>query len=211
MKTKTLTAAFAAATLSVGAQAALLNFDDSSLSDGTTLSSYGGMTWKNIGIATPGSSMNYNNTGFVNGLKSAPNVAASQTDTAVASFGTTQGFLLNSGWFTSASLNGLILDFTGTSGATKFSKSVTLSVLQPLFVKFDWTIDELVMATRCETGTNNDCTRQPDTLNFGQRFVMDDLSIGDSNNTVPEPGVLALLGASLLGMTLLRRRGTPAA
>ena len=52
MKTKTLTAAFAAATLSVGAQAALLNFDDSSLSDGTTLSSYGGMTWKNIGIAT---------------------------------------------------------------------------------------------------------------------------------------------------------------
>ncbi len=40
---------------------------------------------------------------------------------------------------------------------------------------------------------------------------MDDLSIGDSNNTVPEPGVLALLGASLLGMTLLRRRGTPAA
>lgn len=210
MKTKTLTAAFAAATLSVGAQAALLNFDDSSLSDGTTLSSYGGMTWKNIGIATPGSSTNYNNTGFVNGLKSAPNVAASQTDTAAASFGTTQGFLLNSGWFTSASLNGLILDFTGTSGATKFSKSVTLSVLQPLFVKFDWTIDELVMATRCETA-NNDCTRQPDTLNFGQRFVMDDLSIGDSNNTVPEPGVLALLGASLLGMTLLRRRGTPAA
>jgi len=210
MKTKTLTAAFAAATLSVGAQAALLNFDDSSLSDGTTLSSYGGMTWKNIGIATPGSNTNYNNTGFVNGLKSAPNVAASQTDTA-ASFGTTQGFLLNSGWFTSASLNGLILDFTGTSGANKFSKSVTLSVLQPLFVKFDWTIDELVMATRCETGTNNDCTRQPDTLNFGQRFVMDDLSIGDSNNTVPEPGVLALLGASLLGMTLLRRRGTPAA
>ena len=205
MKTKTLTAAFAAATLSFGAQAALLNFDDSSLSDGTTLSSYGGMTWKNIGIATPGSSMNYNNTGFVNGLKSAPNAAASQTDTA-ASFGTTQGFLLNSGWFTSASLNGLILDFTGTSGATKFSKSVTLSVLQPLFVKFDWTIDELVMATRCETGT-----RDPDTLNFGQRFVMDDLSIGDSNNTVPEPGVLALLGASLLGMTLLRRRGTPAA
>ncbi len=210
MKTKTLTAAFAAATLSVGAQAALLNFDDSSLSDGTTLSSYGGMTWKNIGIATPGSNTNYNNTGFVNGLKSAPNVAASQTDTA-ASFGTTQGFLLNSGWFTSASLNGLILDFTGTSGANKFSKSVTLSVLQPLFVEFDWTIDELVMATRCETGTNNDCTRQPDTLDFGQRFVMDDLSIGDSNNTVPEPGVLALLGASLLGMTLLRRRGTPAA
>ena len=211
MKTKTLTAAFAAATLSVGAQAALLNFDDSSLSDGTTLSSYGGMTWTNIGIATSGSNKNYNNTGFVNGLKSGPNVAASQTDTAAASFGTTQGFLLNSGWFTSASLNGLILDFTGTSGANKFSKSVTLSVLQPLFVKFDWTIDELVMATRCETGTNNDCTRQPDTLNFGQRFVMDDLSIGDSNNTVPEPGVLALLGASLLGMTLLRRRGTPAA
>ena len=211
MKTKTLTAAFAAATLSVGAQAALLNFDDSSLSDGTTLSSYGGMTWKNIGIATPGSNTNYNNTGFVNGLKSAPNVAASQTDTAAASFGTTQGFLLNSGWFTSASLNGLILDFTGTSGANKFSKSVTLSVLQPLFVKFDWTIDELVMATRCATGNNIDCTRQPDTLDFGQRFVMDDLSIGDSNNTVPEPGVLALLGASLLGMTLLRRRGTPAA
>ena len=204
MKTKTLTAAFAAATLSFGAQAALLNFDDSSLSDGTTLSSYGGMTWKNIGIATPGSSTNYtnyNNTGFVNGLKSAPNVAASQTDTA-ASFGTTQGFLLNSGWFTAAYYNNLTLDFIGTSGANKLTKTVTLG-LQPLLVEFDWTIDLLELRTSCDTGAT--CVPGGEKP-LGFHFALDDLRIGESKNTVPEPGMLALLGGGLLGMTLVRRR-----
>lgn len=205
MKTHILIGTLAAASLSFTAHAALLDFDDSSLSSGSTLTTYGGLDWTNIRVLDPSTSTSYKNSGFENGLKSAPKVAFNFGG-APGSVGSANGFLLNSGYFTSASYTGLTLEFVGSAkGSKQFEKRVTLDVQQPLFVTFDWTIDLLQMSTSCP---NNDCTVPSDVTPFGFQFVMDNLQIGDSTNPVPvpEPGALALLGAGLLGMRLMRGR-----
>ncbi|MFB1028259.1 MAG: PEP-CTERM sorting domain-containing protein, partial [Thauera sp.] len=116
--------------------------------------------------------------------------------------GATGGCLLNSGWFTAAYYTTLTLDFIRTTGANKLTKTVTLG-LQPLLVEFDWTIDLLELRTSCDTGAT--CVPGGEKP-LGFHFALDDLRIDKSTSTVPEPGMLALLGGGLLGMTLIRRR-----
>mgnify|MGYP000849054865 CR=1 FL=1 len=201
MKTKTLIGALAAASLSFSAHATLLDFD-SPLTSGTKIAGYGGLTWTNMGALDPSSSADYTGTGFASGVISKKNIAFNFAGNP-ASIGATGGFLLNSGWFTAAYYNNLTLDFIGTSGANKLTKTVTLG-LQPLLVEFDWTIDLLELRTSCDTGAT--CVPGGDQQPLGFHFALDNLRIGESKNTVPEPGMLALLGGGLLGMTLVRRR-----
>lgn len=206
MKTKTLIGALAAASLSFSAHATLLDFD--SLTSGAEINGYGGLIWTNMRALDPSSSDAYKGTGFASGVQSGKNIAFNFAGDP-ASIGAKGGFLLNSGWFTAAYYNNLTLDFIGTSGANTLTKSVTLG-LQPLLVEFDWTIDLLELRTRCETGTA--CLPGGDQQPLGLHFALDDLRIGESKNTVPEPGMLALLGGGLLGMTLVcRRRKAPTA
>ena len=199
MKTKTLIGALAAASLSFSAHATLLDFD--SLASGAEIAGYGGLTWTNMGALDPSSSTDYKGTGFASGVKSQKNIAFNFAGDS-ASIGAKGGFLLNSGWFTAAYYKNLTLEFIGISGANKLTKSVTLG-LQPLLVEFDWTIDLLELRTSCDTGAT--CVPGGDKP-LGFHFALDDLRIGESKNTVPEPGMLALLGGGLLGMTLVRRR-----
>lgn len=200
MKTKTLIGALAAASLSFSAHATLLDFD--SLTSGTEIDGYGGLTWTNMRALDPSSNANYAGTGFASGVKSTKNIAFN-FEGGSASIGAKGGFLLNSGWFTAAYYKNLTLEFIGISGANKLTKSVTLG-LQPLLVEFDWTIDLLELRTSCDTGAT--CVPDGDQQPQGFHFALDDLRIGESKNTVPEPGMLALLGGGLLGMTLARRR-----
>lgn len=205
MNSKKLLVGLVLAGFGLNAQAALLDFDDPSLTSGTDLSSYGGLMWSNVRILDPSTDVIFNGSGFANGRVSAPNVAFNLGG-SLASLASSSPFVLNSGYFTAASRNGLTIDFVGSaSGTTQFMKSVSVDVLAPLLVTFDWAIDLLEISTRCETG----CTTPSDIENFGTQFVLDNLRINEPNNSVPEPGMLTLLGSGLLGMAWMRRRKQP--
>lgn len=199
MNIKKLYGALLVAGLSLNAHAALLGFDD--VTSGTELASYGGLTWTNVRVLDPSTDQTFAGTGFANGLISPKNVAFNFAGEP-ASIGSGTAFLLNSGYFTGASYNGLTIDFVGsTGGTTQFTKSVTVGLQGPLFVTFDWTIDLLQISTSCETG----CEASDDGTVFGTHFVLDNLRINETSSNVPEPSGLALLCGGLLGMALMRK------
>lgn len=206
MRMKTLVGLLAATTMSLPAHAALLTFDDLTVGLNLTeqvTNGYGGLDWDNFFALNPSSEAgsSFLNSGYLGGRVSTPNVAFNGGATP-ASLSATNAFLLTSGYFAAAWVDGLEISFTGSLGGSQvFARTVTVSRTAS-FIEFGHTIDLLEINSTCDLTTT--CSLPTDVSSSGNNFVLDNLQIGEATNPVPEPGALALIAGGLLGLGLTR-------
>ena len=172
--------ALAACTL---AHASVIHFDDLS-GDETQLidPGYAGFNWDNMGTVRADA---YPGSGFEAGAVSPMNTAFNWYG-APATISTPDGnaFAYTGAYFTSAWADQEVSFEGWRNGQLQFSSDAyTLDTVTPRWIQLDWSgIDTLVIY-------NNGPTQ----------WAMDEF-------TVPEPGSLALMGTSLAGLLLARRR-----
>ena len=115
-------------------------------------------------------------------------------------------FTLNSGYFTAAWNNGLLLTVTGYDQSTQlFQEFATLNTSGPSFLTFDWT--GLTRVDFVSTGGTPH-------YNFNAtQFAMDNVTINGPviSSVTPEPASLTLLVTGLLGVFGAARRKRKAA
>lgn len=167
---------------SASASAGVVNFDDIGADETAAITAgYHGYTWDNMGVigrdAYPGS-------GYEAGAVSPSNVAFNR-DGGTAAISKAGGFHFAGAYFTSAWLEQELAFDGWRDGQLLYSTSVSylIDTTTPLWIALGWAgIDTLVIYN-----------------SSGTQWAMDDF-------TVPEPGSLALLGACMAGMALVRRR-----
>jgi hypothetical protein len=165
------------------ANAAVIHFDDLSGDETQPIAAgYAGFDWDNMGTvradAYPGSGFD---TGTVSALNTAFNAYGAP---ATISSADGNAWQFTGAYFTSAWVDQEI-SFEGWRSGTQLfaSGAYTIDTMGPRWIELDWAgIDTLVVYNSSPT-----------------QWAMDEF-------TVPEPGSLALMGASLAGLLCARRR-----
>lgn len=186
--------AIAAALLAgVNAQATVITFDNQ-VNGSPVSSGYAGLNWNGSIYALNQSSYG-NSSIFPSASTAVYNGYGIQTVTISGGL-----FDLNGAYFTGWAANGQAVSYTSTNVTlTGYLAGVNMGSVTSALVAnaFTWvaadfgTIDSFTI-------TNNG--------NGSQWWLMDNLTINEARNSVPEPGSLALLGLGLGAMAVLRRR-----
>ena len=178
----------------------LITFDDlpASIYEGSGLpipNGYAGLQWNNFMYFKPGGNPLVTQSGYINGVVSADNVAYNNLGTPASFSGET--FDLNSAFITGAWNDGLQVEVRGFQGGSlKFDRIYTVDTTGPTFINFDYIgVDEVSF--------NSWGGLAHGYLAFGEHFAIDNITI----TAVPEPSVFALaaFGGALL-MTVRSRK-----
>ncbi len=191
-KTMQLLAAGIALAASVGANAAVLDFEGGGLG--------GGFSWNNFYTLNSTGSV-YDQSGYENGTVSGSYVAynANGTSASLASF---SSFVFNGAYFAGAWNNGLSITVNGFLGGVQtLSETFLVSTNAPLWRSFGWTVDSLTFSTAGGTPA-------PGLNGAGTHFAMDNFTYNEVLSPVPEPETYAMLavGLGLLGAFARRRK-----
>lgn len=176
------------------ASAETITFDDLAGNASMIANGYGGLNWSNFG-AFNGSG--YATSGYVNGRVSGLNTAFNSGGTP-ASFSATTPFTLNSGYFTGAWNNGLVISVVGlVDGLQAYSDSFTVDATGPSLHIFNWSNLSSVRFSSAG-GVNAGLS------GAGNHFVLDNLTI---DGAVPEPATWAMMmmGIGAIGFAMRRK------
>lgn len=183
------------------ADATTITFDDVSVHNNpavTVTNGYAGLNWNNFavldGTTLPGS-------GFSTGTVSGTHVAFNNNGTLATLASSTGAFSFNSGYFTSAWVDGLQVTVQGfLGGVIQDSTTFIINTHVPTLETFAWTNVDSV-AISASDPSNLDIT--------ATEFVLDNLTINAPKNVAspaPEPSSCAVLGLSILAIGRLSRR-----
>ena len=175
---------------SLGAQAAILDFEGGSL---------GGFTGSNLGTFN---SSPYPDTGYGHGTVSGNYVAYNRFGSA-ASLSSLSSFLFTGAYFTGAWSDGLNITVNGfLGGVATLSKTFVVDSLAPTWQSFGWTVDSLSFSSA--GGVNHGYSAGGP----GDQFVMDNFTYNEVLSSVPEPETYAMfaVGLGLLGAFVRRRK-----
>lgn len=189
-KTMQLLAAGIALAASVGANAAVLDFE-SGLD--------AGFSWGNFGVLN-GATYGYPNSGYATGSVSGDSVAFNMwaNPAELSSF---SSFVFNGAYFTGAWNNGLSITVNGfLGGVNTLSETFLVDTTGPIWHSFDWTVDRLVFSSQGGADAGHG--------GGGTHFAMDNFTYNDVLSPVPEPETYAMLavGLGLLGAFARRRK-----
>jgi hypothetical protein len=176
---------------SASGQVQVLTFDDLPGSEERIPNGYGGFEWSNLWYLD---AVNYwlNPSGYQAGMVSANNVAFNGYGNPASMMIQGPGEFHFIGTYLTAAWNtGLNIEIIGTLGGTPVdSRTVTVDRLAPTWFEFNWDVDAI--SFRSYGGTP-----YPQS---GQQFAMDNFTF------VPEPAMMALLGAGIPVLLKCRRR-----
>lgn len=160
-------------------------------------SGYDGFAWSDHWGVMKGTYYDPNPSGYYNGVVSPEYVAFNSMGNPVQ-LSAADPFALVGAYFTAGWRDGLLIEVDGfLDGASVASTEFTVDTTEPLWVAFNWTVDEVHFASSGGT---------PAWQTSGTQFAMDNLTTREAMPSVPAPGavILASLGAGLTGW--LRRR-----
>jgi len=176
-------------------QTEILTFDDLSWSGNyyeQMPNGYGGLLWNNnFGVVnTVEESAQYGDSGDINGVMSAPNVAYSSGGDALISDGR---FNLNSAYLMGVLNDGLQVEVQGLVGIRlMYDNTYTIGTQGSTLINFNYIgVDEVIFNSF--GGVPHGFSR-----GAGTEFAMDNLSI----TLVPEPSALQLAGLATMSLTL---------
>lgn len=179
------------------AMAALVTFDDlPALTDSNyarITEGYAGFKWSEYFSYVKASSIP--DSGYVRGRISGEYVAYTSRGEPVG-ISRDSGFDLNSGYFTSAWVAQEItaLGYVGNAADPAYSMTFTLNSSGPSLINFNWQDLTRVSFMQASPGLN-------------KQFVIDNLVVDETRQSVPEPGSLALvIGGLALAGAVSRRR-----
>ena len=185
--------------MSTSAVAGVTTFDDVTTADiqwGIS-SGYDGFVWSDHWGVMKGSYYDPNPSGYSNGVVSPEYVAFNSMGNGVE-FSAGAPFDLIGANFAAGWRDGLLIEVDGfLNGASVASTEFTVDTSGPLWVEFNWTVDQVTFASSGGT---------PAWQTSGTQFAMDNLTTREAMPSAPAPGavILASLGAGLTGW--LRRR-----
>jgi len=167
-------------------------------------SGYNGLTWTNWNVLnTADFTTNFGPSGATPGTVSAPNIAYNPDGgEAIFSSPLASPFTLNTADLTAFYNDNLQVTVTGKlGGVTKDTETVTLSATAATLETFSFAdINEVDLLV---TGSG---THHSGYSGAGTQVAMDNLTITTGVVTTPEPSTLAILGAGLAGLGVVRRR-----
>jgi hypothetical protein len=178
----------------VHAGAVVLTFDDVFDSGYGSLVpvGYGGLNWSNMYVLnSTDCALSYGNNGFASGTYSGTNVAFNGFGTSAQVTG--DSFDFNGVYLTGAWNDGLSIEVRGWRTRTvAFDRTVTVNTDAPTWFVFNYEgIDGLTFTSWGGSTCGYD--------GEGPQFAMDNFTYNEStNNPVPEPGTMVLLGSGLL-------------
>lgn len=185
----------------VGADAALLNFDDITTEYDATVQEYGGFNWININVLHKDYFKDKFsiNSGFENGVASGEYVAVNNyaRTATVASEGAQFDF--EGTYLTAAWNNGLNITVVAKlDGIEKYNQTVIVDADCKTWFDFDFSgINELMFSS--SGGINAELGWK------GQHFVMDDFTFTEFAQ-IPVPSTLLLFSSGLIGIAGFRRK-----
>ena len=176
---------------SLGAQAAILDFEGGSL---------GGFSSSNLYTLNSSQSAAHLASGYKAGTVSG-NYVAFNANANPASLSSLSSFLFNGAFFTGAWNDGLSITVNGfLGGLATQSKTFVVDSHAPAWQLFDWTVDSLTFSSfgGVDQGYGGS----------GSHFAMDNFTYNEVLSAVPEPETYAMfaLGLGLMGVFSRRRK-----
>lgn len=191
----------AALTMAAPAGATVIGFDDLRASDDPIADGYAGLQWRNLYVLDPSTAPV---SGYTNAVVDGRQAAYSGFDDAAEIGGLSDGYVLQSGWFTAAFNDGLTITAKGYRGDELIHElSFVVDTNAPTQQTFDWR-----GVTRVSFAGSGGTDRFFDMS--GTNFAVDAVQVA----AVPEPATWALmvLGFASVATALRcqRRRVMPA-
>jgi hypothetical protein len=202
--TPLLAIAFAFTTVPA-ARADLISFDDLPGSNGAITNGYMGYNWSNFRYVNTVTDPISANSGYANAAVSGQ-VVAQGTGGSPNTISSAAPFILNSGYFTAAFVDGMTINVVGTlNGATVLNTSFTVNTTGPTLESFGGVMVDTV------TFTAWGGTPHPGYPAYGEQFALDNLNTTGSVQSAaqtPEPASLTLFGLAAVctGAYAWRRR-----